>query len=97
MVCIASIVSGFGLLMIRRRRCLRISYCSRASLLTKVDRFIVNFSIFVGRGIGHTTSDPVSSDVLRIFFTASSASLCSNDFTTILICSQDADMIKIVN
>jgi hypothetical protein len=55
--------------------CLLISNCSLASLLTKVDLLTVIFSIFVGRGIGQTTTAPESFAIATIFCTASSRSL----------------------
>src|SRR3989339_1967693 len=41
-----------------RRRCVRISNWSRASLWTKVERFTVNLRMRVGRGIGPCTMAP---------------------------------------
>jgi hypothetical protein len=54
-------------------------------LFTNVDLFTVIFSIFVGKGIGHTTIAQESQANKTIFFTASSSILCSKDFITILI------------
>gem|GEM_PF-1076377 len=65
--------------------CLLISNCSLASLLTKVDLLTVIFSILVGSGIGPITIAQESFAVRTIFLTASSISLCSNAFTTILM------------
>src|SRR5262249_55918502 len=52
--------------MSSRRLCVRISNCSRLFLSTCGERFTVNFSIFVGSGIGPRTCAPVRFAVFTI-------------------------------
>lgn len=57
------------------RECVRISNWSRDFLCTKVDLFTVNFSTFVGRGIGPATMAPVLSALSMMSFEVSSITL----------------------
>lgn len=61
------------------RECVLISNCSREFLCTNVDLFTVNFSVFVGNGIGPAIIAPVFSAVSIINFVVSSITLWSND------------------
>ena len=81
----SSSVFGVGSITSIRRLWRRISNCSRASLLTKVERLSVIFSIFVGSGTGPTTIAPLSFAVVTILVTASSTSLCSKALIIIRI------------
>src|SRR5215468_196925 len=62
----ASTVCGVGSTMSRSRLCVRISNCSRLFLSTCGERLTVNFSIFVGSGIGPRTCAPVRLAVATI-------------------------------
>lgn len=81
----ASITFGFGLKMSINRLCVRISYCSRASLCTNEDRFTVYFRMAVGRGTGPTNSHPCLSTVSIICLQEASMTLWS--YAEILILS----------
>src|SRR5262249_18088147 len=62
----ASTVCGVGSTMSSSRLCVRISNCSRLFLSMCGERLTVNFSIFVGSGIGPRTCAPVRLAVATI-------------------------------
>ena len=70
-----SIVVDVGSLISIILLCVLISNCSREFLFTKVDLLTVNFSIFVGKGIGPETNAPVLSAVSIISLQQSSITL----------------------
>ena len=59
---------GVGSTISSRRRCVRISNCSRLFLSTCGERFTVKRSMCVGSGIGPRTRAPVRFAVLTISF-----------------------------
>src|SRR5208337_4109768 len=79
----ASTVCGVGSTMSRTRLCVLISNCSRDFLSMCGERLTVNFSIFVGSGIGPRTCAPVRLAVETISFVDVSRIRWSNAFRRI--------------
>ena len=64
----APMIFGFGFRMSMRRLCTRISYCSRAFLCTKLERFTVYLWTSVGKGVGPAISAPFRTAISTICF-----------------------------